>query len=183
VAGKLSGVAVGLTAGGFVLFWSGFKNASLQDTLTSFLSGQPPAPTQETPPVIGVSDTSDSTSSSSAAAGVTPANAAYSSPANLQSLWEANGGPPDTAVFAAMVAMAESGGSATVTSSNPDGGTNVGIWQLDTRGVGSGYTVAQLQEPNLNAAITVKATKGGVDWTEWGDPVTDALPGHQYTPG
>jgi hypothetical protein len=47
-------------------------------------------------------------------------------------------------------------------------------------GVGAGYTVAQLQNANLNAQITIMATNNGVNWSEWSDPVANSLPGHQY---
>jgi hypothetical protein len=100
----------------------------------------------------------------------------------LQKLWTSNGGPKNTAAFAAAVGMAESGGNAMATSSNPDGGTNVGIWQLDTRGVGAGYSVSQLQNANLNARITIAATNGGQNWSNWGDAVTEAV-GYHYVPG
>lgn len=91
--------------------------------------------------------------------------------ASLQALWTANGGAASTAFEAAQVALAESGGNAAVTSGNPDGGTNVGLWQLDTKGVGSGYTVAQLQDPDTNARITVLATANGTNWSQWADSV------------
>lgn len=85
----------------------------------------------------------------------------------LEALWIKAGGPPATAPLAAAVAMAESSGRTAVTSANPDGGQNVGPWQLDTRGKGAGYTVAQLQDPATNAKITVAATNGGRDWSAW----------------
>jgi hypothetical protein len=66
--------------------------------------------------------------------------------------------------------MQESSGNAAVTSSNPDGGVNVGLWQLDTRGKGAGYSVAQLQDPNTNARVTVFATRNGRDWSAWATP-------------
>jgi len=47
----------------------------------------------------------------------------------------------------------------------------VGLWQLDTKGVGSGYTVAQLQDPATNARITIMHTANGTVWTEWADSV------------
>jgi hypothetical protein len=75
--------------------------------------------------------------------------------------------PAANAVVAAAIGMAESSGRAAVTSSNPDGGTNVGIWQLDTKGVGSGYTVAQLQDPATNAKVMAKGSGNGTDWGEW----------------
>lgn len=101
--------------------------------------------------------------------------------AQIEQLWTQQGGPKDTASFAARVAMAESGGRTAVTSSNPDGGTNVGLYQLDTKGVGAGYSVAQLADPVTNTRITIMATHGGTDWRYWGDPVTQSV-GYQYTP-
>lgn len=71
------------------------------------------------------------------------------------------------AVTAAAVGMAESSGETAVTSANPDGGTNVGIWQLDTKGKGAGYTVAQLQNPATNAKVMAKGTNNGADWSAW----------------
>jgi Lysozyme like domain len=94
----------------------------------------------------------------------------YDIPA-LQQLWTSNGGHSSTAFIAANVAIAESSGNASATSHNPDGGINVGLWQLDTRGVGAGYTVDQLKDPGLNARITVLNTSNGTNWSEWADPV------------
>lgn len=90
---------------------------------------------------------------------------------DLQQLWTANGGHSSTAFIAANVAMAESSGDANATSKNPDGGTNVGLWQLDTRGVGAGYTVEQLKDPGTNARITVMNTANGTAWSQWADAV------------
>jgi hypothetical protein len=87
----------------------------------------------------------------------------------IVALWVKAGGPLSTAPMAVARAWSESTGRADVTSGNPDGGTNVGIWQLDTRGVGSGHSVAELQQPLTNAQITVKATNGGRDWGQWAD--------------
>lgn len=74
---------------------------------------------------------------------------------------------PARAVTAAAIGMAESSGRTAVTSSNPDGGTNVGIWQLDTKGVGSGYTIAQLQDPATNAKVMAKGSASGTNWADW----------------
>jgi hypothetical protein len=90
--------------------------------------------------------------------------------AQLVALWIKAGGSLSSAPSAVAHAWAESSGRAGVTSPNPDGGTNVGLWQLDTPGgVGAGHTVAQLQDPLTNAQITVKATNDGRDWGEWAD--------------
>lgn len=105
---------------------------------------------------------------------VTPGSAGGGTPATLTlpqiiALWLKAGGSITTAPMAAARAMAESSGQVAVTSSNPDGGTNVGVWQLDTRGVGAGHTQAELEDPLTNAQITVQATRDGADWSEWAD--------------
>lgn len=87
--------------------------------------------------------------------------------AALRSLWTANGGDPSAANVAAAIAMAESSGRPDATSGNPDGGTNVGLWQLDTRGVGSGYSIGQLSDPATNARVTVMGSHNGTNWSPW----------------
>jgi hypothetical protein len=87
--------------------------------------------------------------------------------AQLMGLWIRNGGSRASAPIAAAIAEAESSGRSWVTSSNPDGGTNVGPWQLDTNGVGAGYSVEQLQDPALNARVAVKGSDDGKDWSDW----------------
>lgn len=87
--------------------------------------------------------------------------------AQLEGIWINAGGSTATAPLAAAIAMAESSGAAAVTSSNPDGGTNVGLWQLDTLGVGSGYSVAQLSDPATNAAVAVNGSANGTNWSDW----------------
>jgi Lysozyme like domain len=94
--------------------------------------------------------------------------------AQLEGLWIANGGSRATAPIAAAIAEAESGGESTATSSNPDGGTNVGLWQLDTRGVGAGFSVAQLQSPSQNAQVARKGSNDGKNWGAWETFVTGA---------
>jgi hypothetical protein len=169
----VSGVALAAMATGGVLLWSGINNRSVTDTLTSLLKGAQPTAGAGQQLVSATSSTA-----TTAPAG----SASYDSSNALQTLWTSNGGDPRTAAFAAKVAMAESSGNAGVTSANPDGGTNVGIWQLDTKGVGAGYSVAQLQNANTNARITIMATHNGTVWSQWGDPVTAAV-GYHYTPG
>lgn len=88
--------------------------------------------------------------------------------AQLEQLWINNGGSSATAPVAAAIAEAESSGNSAATSVNPDGGTNVGLWQLDTPGGGgAGYTQAQLLDPNTNAAAAVKASSAGSNWATW----------------
>jgi hypothetical protein len=178
VAQRIDGIAVGMIAAGGALVYAGIQGKSLPSLITGFIQGKSPAAAAKTDQ-ISTSEPSAPASSSSAPAG----SGSYDSSSALQKLWTSNGGAEDTAAIAAAIAGAESGGSATVTSSNPDGGTNVGIFQLDTKGVGSGYSVAQLQNANLNTQITVMATNNGVNWSEWSDPVANALPLRMYTPG
>lgn len=86
----------------------------------------------------------------------------------LEGLWINAGGSKASAPIAAAVAEAESSGNSDATSSNPDGGTNVGLWQLDTPGgVGAGYTVDQLKDPATNAKVAVKGSNSGASWGEW----------------
>jgi lysozyme-like protein len=72
------------------------------------------------------------------------------------------------ATTAAAVGQAESGGNPDAVSSNPDGGTNVGLMQLDTPGgKGAGYTVAQLKDPLVNMQVAFRGSAGGTDWSAW----------------
>lgn len=87
--------------------------------------------------------------------------------AQIEGLWIANGGNRAVAPLAAAIAEAESSGRSDVTSANPDGGVNVGLWQLDTKGKGAGHTVAQLQNPATNAALAVKGSANGTNWSAW----------------
>lgn len=105
------------------------------------------------------------------AAGAAPSVSGAYTTNTLGALWTSQGGSSSTAFEAANVAMAESSGNPSATSPNPDGGTNVGLWQLDTKGVGAGYTVAQLQDPATNCRITVMATANGTNWSQWADAV------------
>lgn len=99
-----------------------------------------------------------------------PPGAGQYNTASLRQLWMQAGGSASSANNAACHGMQESSGNPKVTSSNPDGGINVGLWQLDTNGVGAGHTVAELQNPLLNARITVQATNDGQNWSEWATP-------------
>lgn len=102
----------------------------------------------------------------SSAAPAAPSGGTYGHAA-LVTLWTSNGGNPATSDVAAAIAQAESSGEAAVTSSNPDGGTNVGLWQLDTKGKGAGYTVQQLQDPATNARVAIMGSANGSNWSAW----------------
>jgi hypothetical protein len=88
--------------------------------------------------------------------------------AQLETLWVSSGGSQGTANRAAAQAQAESGGNSTATSGNPDGGTNVGLWQLDTPGgKGAGHTIEQLKDPTTNAQVAIMGSSNGTDWSAW----------------
>jgi Lysozyme like domain len=155
---------------GFVLAWSGIKGDTLQTTLTDLLKGVNPAKVTEATPTIGLASDSTTASSSTGSGTLPPALANASgdySNAQLQSIWKLAGGASGKAAVAACIAQHESSGNAKVTSSNPDGGINVGLWQLDTKGKGAGYTVAQLQNPLTNAKVAIKGSSNGTDWSAW----------------
>ena len=94
----------------------------------------------------------------------------------LAALWIHAGGSLASAPIAVAKGLAESSGRTAVISANPDGGTNVGVWQLDTLGVGSGHSVAQLQDPLTNARLTVQASNDGRDWSAWPDNYQQYMP-------
>ena len=112
-------------------------------------------------------DTASGGGAATGPTGTAPAVAGDYSHAQLEQLWTASGGSSGTANVAAAIAQAESSGNKDVTSSNPDGGTNVGLWQLDTKGKGAGYTVAQLQDPTTNAHVAIMGSSNGTDWSAW----------------
>lgn len=95
----------------------------------------------------------------------------------IKALWTGNGGSAATANVAAAVALAESSGRTgpDVNTHNPDGGTNVGLWQLDTKGVGAGHTIEELQVPATNARITIMGSANGTNWSHW-----EAYTGNAY---
>jgi len=159
----VSGKSIAYTLGGFVLAWSGIKGQTLKTTLTDLLKGQNPPAAQEAAPVLGVASGAGTT-----AADTTPetTGGTYDTAA-LEALWTANGGDPSKASVAACIAMHESTGNPEAESSNPDGGTNVGLWQLDTKGKGAGYTVAQLTDPDTNARVAIMGSANGTDWSAW----------------
>ena len=162
--------------GGVILIWSAITGRKMSTVLRDLISGKDPrkAPTTANP-ITGYVSTPPVGSSGFPGIGSGPlpgvgAGGSYSSSA-LEHLWIMAGGDPSQARNAACHGMQESGGRASATSANPDGGTNVGIWQLDTPGgKGAGYSIQQLMNPLLNARITVRATNNGRDWSAWATP-------------
>lgn len=83
--------------------------------------------------------------------------------AQLEQLWIQAGGSTITAPMAAAVAMAESGGNPTaVNTSNSNGTTDRGLWQINSIH-GSQSTL----DPLANARAAVGISKGGTDWRPW----------------
>lgn len=189
MARQFDGIALGSISVGVILAYAGIRNVSIPGAVQGIIQGKSPqrlagtgghpiSQVQQTTTPAGTTTIAPSPELPGGTVGGTFTEA------QVAQLWTSNGGGQATAGFAAKVAMAESGGQAAVTSGNPDGGTNVGLFQLDTPGgVGAGHSVAQLQDPNLNTQITIMATRNGTDWSSWSDPVVNALPGRQYTPG
>jgi Lysozyme like domain len=173
---RVSGIAVGSVAAGVVLAWSGIKGYSVTATLQDVITGKSPLKQPQANPV-GTPQAPAAAGGSTAAGGASigvqssalPSAGTYDT-AQLQALWRQAGGSAQAAPNAACHAIQESGGNPQVTSSNPDGGTNVGLWQLDTRGKGAGYTITELQNALNNARITVLATRNGADWSAWATP-------------
>jgi cell wall-associated NlpC family hydrolase len=64
----VSGLGVAYTLSGFVLLWSGVKNASIKDTLTAFLKGTVPAQGPAQDLTIGVTDSSTGSNADSSGA-------------------------------------------------------------------------------------------------------------------
>jgi hypothetical protein len=172
----LAVLGVGLYLAWFGVHYWGSDTKWPSDPVKDVLQGKAiPAPTgQETASDVVTAveaQTQQTAVTGPGAAGAAPSVTGSYTTATLGTLWTSQGGSSATAFEAANIAMAESSGNPSATSSNPDGGTNVGLWQLDTKGVGAGYTVAQLEDPATNARITIMATANGTNWSEWADSV------------
>lgn len=167
-AGKESVVVLGLGAIGTLLVWSGIKGKNWTAVLRDLIAGQSPTEAGKIPivsaPIAGQSLIVGS------APGITDTVKGNYSEAQVRALWISLGGSSSTAQNAACHAMQESSGNPGVESPNPDGGANVGLFQLDTKGVGSGHTAAQLKNAMLNTQITIKATDNGRNWSSWATP-------------
>jgi Lysozyme like domain len=165
----VNGMAVAAAGAGTLFAWSGIKGGKVTSNLRSLLSGYQPRSGTAYPittpgggdALSSVPDTAVGSGSFSAVLGGTYSNS------QLQALWIMAGGSPGKAAVAACIADHESSGDPKATSSNPDGGTNVGLWQLDTKGKGAGYSVAQLQNALTNARVAVAGSSNGTDWSAW----------------
>jgi hypothetical protein len=167
----IDGIALATMAGGAIFAYASIRGYSVLALVQSVVSGKSPK-TLTPSETIGTPQQSQNSAQSQNApvGGTSNPNAGTWTHSGLMTLWQQAGGSSATANNAACHAIQESSGNASVTSPNPDGGTNVGLWQLDTKGVGKGYTVSQLQDPRINARVTVQGTNNGRDWSEWATP-------------
>jgi len=162
MAAKMDGFGIASVAAGVVFAWGGIKGYSPLKAVENIITGKNPNENQGSTSLVSGANGSSTTSGS----GSGQVLATYSN-AQLQSLWIANGGSSAKAATAACIAVHESSGIADETSPNPDGGTNVGLWQLDTKGKGAGHTVEQLKDPNTNAKLAIVGSANGTDWSAW----------------
>jgi hypothetical protein len=162
--------AAGATGIGILFLWSALRNKSVLGATQAAIRGTSPT-TAASLPETSPSIPSQVTSVIGGTTGTPPTVKGAYTHSELMALWIAAGGNPAAANNAACHAIQESSGNPGVTSRNPDGGTNVGLWQLDTPGgKGAGYSIAQLQNPVTNARVAVKGSSNGSDWSAWATP-------------
>lgn len=163
-------VAFGALAIGGLFIYSAVTNKRVLSATQKLVQGQNPATAAANPQVITAGAAAGG--SGTVTTGAVPSGGKGTlTHAALMALWISAGGSPSKANNAACHAIQESGGRPLVTSPNPDGGTNVGLWQLDTPGgKGAGYSIAQLQNPYTNARVAVKGSSNGTDWSAWATP-------------
>jgi hypothetical protein len=159
-------LTVAAIGGGGLFLYAGVKDVSVLSAVTGLIEGKSPKTAASAGAGLGET-ASVATATGSGSANPTAGTWTHG---GLVNLWIMAGGSQASANNAACHAIQESSGNASVTSPNPNGGINVGLWQLDTEGVGAGNTVAQLQNPLTNARITVRATRDGQDWSQWATP-------------
>jgi len=159
----VKGSYLAVAGGGMILIWSGLRGKQWSDVLRQVIAGKKPETSLTAYQITG---TPANVNTSGGAVPGTKFGRTLTQAA-IGTLWVAAGGDPHTASVASCIGMHESGGRTWVTSPNPDGGTNVGVWQLDTRGKGAGYTVTQLQNPLTNARVAIRGSNNGTDWSAW----------------
>lgn len=76
-------------------------------------------------------------------------------------------GHPTPREWAIAIALAESSGRVGATSPNPDGGTNYGLWQIDSKSHPQ-YTTAELLTAGGNMRAAAAISNNGHDWGPWG---------------
>lgn len=157
----IDGAGLAAVSFGILFVWAGAKGYSVVQIAQNLITGTPPSLGQRENTLVQIPSTAVGSAS------VSPLVHGQFSNSDLQKLWILNGGNPGKAAVAACIADHESSGNPSATSPNPDGGTNVGLWQLDTNGVGSGHSVDQLKDPNTNAKLAIQGSANGTNWSEW----------------
>lgn len=166
----INGLAVGSVAIGSLFVYSAIKGKSVLATAQAVITGKSPATVSQSNAITNPSDSAIAGASSiGVQSSALPSSGTFNH-SQLMELWQQAGGSAATANNAACHAIQESSGNPQATSSNPDGGENVGLWQLDTKGVGAGHSVEELMNAMNNARITVAATEDGINWSEWSTP-------------
>lgn len=155
--------------GGALFLWSALSGKSWSGALKNLIKGQTPTTAATTQGIAGtpLNAIGGSYGYGIGSGTAAPAVRGIYTNSQLQALWVSAGGNPAKAAVAACIADHESAGQPSVTSPNPDGGTNVGLWQLDTKGKGAGFSVAQLQVPLINARVAVHGSSNGTNWSAW----------------
>jgi len=82
--------------------------------------------------------------------------------AQLEGIWESNGGNKLFAPIAAAIAMAESGGNSQATNVNSDGSTDRGLWQIN-----SSHGSLSTYDVNANAKAAVQISNNGTNFNPW----------------
>lgn len=172
MAQRVDGVALGSIAVGSLVLYAGITGKSIPAAMQAIIQGKTPAQLPNQYPVSQVVQDSQSSGLTATATpppttGGTGVAGGIFSHSQLMTLWTLNGGSASTANIAAAIAQAESSGRSNVTSANPDGGINVGLWQLDTKGKGAGHSVAELQNPDNNAKVAIMGSANGTNWSAW----------------
>lgn len=166
----VNGPALGALAFGSVFLYSAIKGKSVLASAQAVIQGKSPTTVKTSSPINEITPAQS--------AGVTgigigtsglPSAGTYNHATAMQ-LWIKEGGPASTANNAACHAMQESSGNPQAHSANPDGGENIGLYQLDTKGVGAGYPISALENAATNTRITIMATNGGRNWSQWATP-------------
>lgn len=169
----VSGAGVAYSAAGFVLLWSGVKNANLKDTLTAFLRGQSPPQGAPQNLIVGVSkgdapsgDSTGGNASIPATVGSPSARGTYSY-TQLETLWVLAGGSSSLAPTMAAIALAESGGN--TQAHNPSGAS--GLWQVEVpindSFIPGGAAHVYNALDNARAAVAIEKAQGLSAWTTY----------------
>lgn len=166
-------MGVAYTTAGFILLWSGYKNATIKDTLTSFLKGKPPtaSPTGSVTIGLGGSGTAapantDGNANIPSTVGMPTARGTYSK-TQLETLWVLAGGNPALANTMARIALAESGGN--VDAHNASGAS--GLWQImvpsNNWAIPGGASNVYNAMDNARAAVAIYKAQGLHAWSTY----------------